>query len=216
MKKYLYLLAGLAAGFVLVFMGTAICQYLHMTQSGYVRYDDSVEVVYQQVAEYAGVDPATLSIHAKRQVGDDIFVLWKTPDRTEVSMTQLRQASFGGHTYLCPEAGLLARTDDDPARRYGRSPAIDKMLTTTGDPARTLLVLSGDVSDLQGGRLTLDYRLSSAISQTSGIPEQDHCPESFSVELSGPYVLIPLWLSGVPEGLYGTLYDADGQVVDTF
>jgi len=29
-------------------------------------------------------------------------------------------------------------------------------------------------------------------------------------------VLIPLWLSGVPEGLYGTLYDADGQVVDTF
>ena len=50
----------------------------------------------------------------------------------------------------------------------------------------------------------------------SGIPEQDHCPESFSVELSGPYVLIPLWLSGVPEGLYGTLYDADGQVVDTF
>lgn len=186
MKKYLYLLAGLAAGFVLVFMGTAICQYLHLTQSGYVRYDDSVEVVYQQVAEYAGVDPATLSIHAKRQVGDDIFVLWKTPDRTEVSMTQLRQASFGGHTYLCPEAGLLARTDDDPARRYGRSPAIDKMLTTTGDPARTLLVLSGDVSDLQGGRLTLDYRLSSAISQTSGIPEQDHCPESFSVELSGP------------------------------
>ena len=142
MKKYLYLLAGLAAGFVLVFMGTAICQYLHLTQSGYVRYDDSVEVVYQQVAEYAGVDPATLSIHAKRQVGDDIFVLWKTPDRTEVSMTQLRQASFGGHTY--------------------------------------------------------------------------HCPESFSVELSGPYVLIPLWLSGVPEGLYGTLYDADGQVVDTF
>ena len=130
MKKYLYLLAGLAAGFVLVFMGTAICQYLHLTQSGYVRYDDSVEVVYQQVAEYAGVDPATLSIHAKRQVGDDIFVLWKTPDRTEVSMTQLRQASFGGHTYLCPEAGLLARTDDDPARRYGRSPAIDKMLTT--------------------------------------------------------------------------------------
>ena len=102
MKKYLYLLAGLAAGFVLVFMGTAICQYLHLTQSGYVRYDDSVEVVYQQVAEYAGVDPATLSIHAKRQVGDDIFVLWKTPDRTEVSMTQLRQASFGGHTYLCP------------------------------------------------------------------------------------------------------------------
>ena len=95
MKKYLYLLAGLAAGFVLVFMGTAICQYLHLTQSGYVRYDDSVEVVYQQVAEYAGVDPATLSIHAKRQVGDDIFVLWKTPDRTEVSMTQLRQASFG-------------------------------------------------------------------------------------------------------------------------
>ena len=87
MKKYLYLLAGLAAGFVLVFMGTAICQYLHLTQSGYVRYDDSVEVVYQQVAEYAGVDPATLSIHAKRQVGDDIFVLWKTPDRTEVSMT---------------------------------------------------------------------------------------------------------------------------------
>ena len=136
MKKYLYLLAGLAAGFVLVFMGTAICQYLHLTQSGYVRYDDSVEVVYQQVAEYAGVDPATLSIHAKRQVGDDIFVLWKTPDRTEVSMTQLRQASFGGHTYLCPEAGLLARTDDDPARRYGRSPAIDKMLTTTcGSPA---------------------------------------------------------------------------------
>ena len=67
MKKYLYLLAGLAAGFVLVFMGTAICQYLHLTQSGYVRYDDSVEVVYQQVAEYAGVDPATLSIHAKRQ-----------------------------------------------------------------------------------------------------------------------------------------------------
>ena len=66
MKKYLYLLAGLAAGFVLVFMGTAICQYLHLTQSGYVRYDDSVEVVYQQVAEYAGVDPATLSIHAKR------------------------------------------------------------------------------------------------------------------------------------------------------
>lgn len=64
MKKYLYLLAGLAAGFVLVFMGTAICQYLHLTQSGYVRYDDSVEVVYQQVAEYAGVDPATLSIHA--------------------------------------------------------------------------------------------------------------------------------------------------------
>ena len=112
MKKYLYLLAGLAAGFVLVFMGTAICQYLHLTQSGYVRYDDSVEVVYQQVAEYAGVDPATLSIHAKRQVGDDIFVLWKTPDRTEVSMTQLRQASFGGHTYLCPEAGLLARTED--------------------------------------------------------------------------------------------------------
>ena len=54
MKKYLYLLAGLAAGFVLVFMGTAICQYLHLTQSGYVRYDDSVEVVYQQVAEYAG------------------------------------------------------------------------------------------------------------------------------------------------------------------
>ena len=156
MKKYLYLLAGLAAGFVLVFMGTAICQYLHLTQSGYVRYDDSVEVVYQQVAE------------------------------------------------------------DDPARRYGRSPAIDKMLTTTGDPARTLLVLSGDVSDLQGGRLTLDYRLTSAISQTSGIPEQDHCPESFSVELSGPYVLIPLWLSGVPKGLYGTLYDADGQVVDTF
>lgn len=151
MKKYLYLLAGLAAGFVLIFMGTAICQYLHLTQSGYVRYDDSVEVVYQQVAEYAGVDPATLSIHAKRQVGDDIFVLWKTPDRTEVSMTQLRQASFGGHTYLCPEAGVLARTDDDPARRYGRSPAIDKMLTTTGDPARTLLVLSGDVSDLQGG-----------------------------------------------------------------
>lgn len=131
-------------------------------------------------------------------------------------MTQLRQASFGGHTYLCPEASLLARTDDDPARRYGRSPAIDKMLTTTGDPARTLLVLSGDVSDLQGGRLTLDYRLSSAISQPPGIPEQDHCPESFSVELSGPYVLIPLWLSGVPEGLYGTLYDADGQVVDTF
>ena len=40
MKKYLYLLAGLAAGFVLVFMGTAICQYLHLTQSGYVRYDD--------------------------------------------------------------------------------------------------------------------------------------------------------------------------------
>ena len=116
MKKYLYLLAGLAAGFVLVFMGTAICQYLHLTQSGYVRYDDSVEVVYQQVAEYAGVDPATLSIHAKRQVGDDIFVLWKTPDRTEVSMTQLRQASFGGHTYLCPEAGLLARKDDDPDR----------------------------------------------------------------------------------------------------
>lgn len=77
MKKYLYLLAGLAAGFVLIFMGTAICQYLHLTQSGYVRYDDSVEVVYQQVAEYAGVDPATLSIHAKRQVGDDIFVLWK-------------------------------------------------------------------------------------------------------------------------------------------
>ena len=77
-------------------------------------------------------------------------------------------------------------------------------------------MLSGDVSDLQGGRLTLDYRLSSAISQTPGIPEQDHCPESFSVELSGPYVLIPLWLSGVPEGLYGTLYDADGQVVDTF
>ena len=111
---------------------------------------------------------------------------------------------------------VLSRTDDDPARRYGRSPAIDKMLTTTGDPARTLLVLSGDVSDLQGGRLTLDYRLSSAISQTSGIPEQDHCPESFSVELSGPYVLIPLWLSGVPEGLYGTLYDADGQVVATF
>ena len=142
--------------------------------------------------------------------------LSELPDRTEVSMTQLRQASFGGHTYLCPEAGLLARTDDDPARRYGRSPAIDKMLTTTGDPARTLLVLSGDVSDLQGGRLTLDYRLTSAISQTSGIPEQDHCPESFSVELSGPYVLIPLWLSGVPEGLYGTLYDADGQVVDTF
>ena len=95
MKKYLYLLAGLAAGFVLVFMGTAICQYLHLTQSGYVRYDDSVEVVYQQVAEYAGVDPATLSIHAKRQVGDDIFVLWKTPDRTEVSMTQLRQAKIG-------------------------------------------------------------------------------------------------------------------------
>ena len=82
MKKYLYLLAGLAAGFVLVFMGTAICQYLHLTQSGYVRYDDSVEVVYQQVAEYAGVDPATLSIHAKRQVGDDIFVLWKTPECT--------------------------------------------------------------------------------------------------------------------------------------
>ena len=45
MKKYLYLLAGLAAGFVLVFMGTAICKYLHLTQSGYVRYDDSVEVV---------------------------------------------------------------------------------------------------------------------------------------------------------------------------
>ena len=31
MKKYLYLLAGLAAGFVLFFMGTAICQYLHLT-----------------------------------------------------------------------------------------------------------------------------------------------------------------------------------------
>ena len=46
MKKYLYLLAGLAAGFVLVFMGTAICQYLHLTQSGYVRYDDSVAVSY--------------------------------------------------------------------------------------------------------------------------------------------------------------------------
>lgn len=66
MKKYLYLLAGLAAGFVLVFMGTAICQYLHLTQSGYVRYDDSVEVVYQQVAEYAGVDPLP-SLHAKRR-----------------------------------------------------------------------------------------------------------------------------------------------------
>lgn len=123
MKKYLYLLAGLAAGFVLVFMGTAICQYLHLTQSGYVRYDDSVEVVYQQVAEYAGVDPATLSIHAKRQVGDDIFVLWKTPDRTEVSMTQLRQASFGGHTYLCPEAGLLAgRMTIPPAGTEDRLP----------------------------------------------------------------------------------------------
>ena len=29
-------------------------------------------------------------------------------------------------------------------------------------------------------------------------------------------MLIPLWLSGVPEGLYGTLYDADAQGVDTF
>ena len=97
---------------------------------------------------------------------------------------------------------------------------MDALLNLTAQMAREgirrLLVLSGDVSDLQGGRLTLDYRLSSAISQTSGIPEQDHCLESFSVELSGPYVLIPLWLSGVPEGLYGTLYDADGQVVDTF
>ncbi len=116
MKKYLYLLAGLAAGFVLVFMGAAICQYLHLTQSGYVRYDDSVEVVYQQVAEYAGVDPATLSIHAKRQVGDDIFVLWKTPDRTEVSMTQLRQASVDVDQGI--GIGIGAGRVIDPDRRF--------------------------------------------------------------------------------------------------
>ena len=134
MKKYLYLLAGLAAGFVLVFMGTAICQYLHLTQSGYVRYDDSVEVVYQQVAEYAGVDPATLSIHAKRQVGDDIFVLWKTPDRTEVSCgrpasadtpTSARRPVCWPGRMTIPPAGTedrlpLTRCSPPPVTRPGR------------------------------------------------------------------------------------------------